>query len=316
MSSSWTFLLCKPDVFIRKFLQNILEYLHEKKFQIIDYYFRKMDPVHYKLMYQDTFSSNLDDWSINQKIYNFGPCLGLLLNHNEMFDPTSFLNESKGSALPFARKETTIRAQFLSKSRVFNLIHVADKHSLAMKEALSWFGTIMEYNSPISMAQVFQDYRVMGYTQDFDLDPEKAFIHSKIRFFYMCRRRYPKNRVFDELISFYRSWEVAVQREKLCEGVEGTILYKWQRIESEKLKALPKDRDMEWFLSHIHEKSLYYNNYLSLLGLRNIFLSDLESYLITLRLKYKKSRGKSSGWSDNAFTTQSIKIYESEDHAD
>ena len=302
MCAKTAFLLCKSDVFLRTLLPQFLTFLEDNNFSIKDYLVGRVTESHFRLMYTTHFRCDVDDWHHNQKIYDFGPALGLLLKNDSAISTLQSLIQLKGSALPKDRNPNSIRYLFGSKSRLFNLIHVPDTNEQSDKETLSWFGGCkFEDNSsqfPITKEEILHEINQHGYQEIGTLDPEYAFLKAKIRLMHAIQKKYIGDSIVDyvqTLKFFYLDWseEIIVNSSSPCNGIEGTILASKYEKERELLRILNgKHYDLPLlsntinFLQMLVEKPRYVTNFFWILEEWNVFISALEQYLITSRLKY------------------------------
>lgn len=303
MSAKTAFLLCKPDVFLRTLLPQFLTFLKDNDFTIKNYLVGRLIESHFRLMYTTHFRCDVDDWYHNQKIYDFGPALGLLIKNDSATSTLQSLIQLKGSALPKDRKPNSIRHLFGSKSRLFNLIHVPDTNEQSNKETLSWFGSCKFEDSssqlPITKEEILHEINQHGYQEIGSLDPEYAFLKAKIRLMHAIQKKcihigsmldYVQTLKF-----FYLDWseEISVNASSLCNGIEGTILVSKYEKERELLRILNGEHcDLPLLSNTIHfllmlaEKPRYVTNFFWILGEWHVFVNALEHYLITSRLKY------------------------------
>jgi nucleoside diphosphate kinase len=291
-----TFVLFKPDAFLRNQIGPILSYFLDLKLEIVEYYSARLSEKQFTLMYEDTFSWQLDDWEHNKKLFDFGPSLGVMLrSQTQDLNPTELLRSLKGSALPFERSKVSIRALFGSRSRTCSLLHIADSHEKSIKEALSWFcqkevATLLTRPAILSKT-VLQDIARQGYDSDPHLDPELAFIRSKIRFFHSLEKR---NTFVDASLShFYADWIAATQGVCSSHGIEGSRIKRYYEQEEALLHPLTyrSESVARWYsllqsVQNTRSNAIYLDNYFIFLERFGVFLFPLEKYLISSRLKY------------------------------
>ncbi len=301
MNASTAFILCKPDLFLRALLPRFLSFLEENNFSIKKFFSRRMTESHFRLMYSTHFRWDVDDWHHNQKIYEFGPVLGLLLENSCVPSALNTLIQIKGAALPKDRKTDSIRYIFGSKSRLFNLIHVPDSGEQSEKEAINWFG-VNELNdgyscSSISKEEVLNEMDQNGYHAIGSLDPEYAFLKAKIRLMHAIQMKSACSHSFHSLLQnlklFYSSWSEEISTSTLCNGIEGTILALRYKKERELLDAMhgesiafPAISNAMHLLMLLTERPKFSTNFFWILEEWNVFVSALEHYLIVSRLKY------------------------------
>lgn len=328
MTSEGVFLLCKPDLFLRAMLPQFLAYLEDNQFFVKKYLIGKVSDLHFRLMYTTHFRSDVDDWHHNRKIYEFGPALGLLVE-NRTLEASSFshsgnfawkqsdeehfntnfnssastlqkLGELKGSALPKERNPNSIRYLFQSKSRLFNLIHIADNLEQSEKEAFNWFGSqecVNQSQPGSSSGEILAEVDKHGYFMIGSLDPEYTFIKAKIRLFHAIQKKH----IFEEHIyahlgalkQFYANWAEEILASPICNGIEGTIFLSHYEKEKELLLALRREITSPKsilntidFLSQLGQQATFSVNFFWILEEWCVFVSSLEHYLIASRLKY------------------------------
>jgi nucleoside diphosphate kinase len=301
LPSEIAFVLFKPDLFHRQLLVPIFEFLKEKGFMPLSFLASRVSDAQYKQMYSSKFLWKMDDWYHNRQVYSFGPGLGVLLN-NKSGNAQEILLQIKGAALPKERKQGSIRKKFSSKSRVFNLIHVPDDSYQAEKEASHWFGGIpsfdvMKFDDMIIELECFNFFET--YLR---LDPEEVFIIAKLRLLHACRksRNCPEqlSKSLIEATHFYRRWKDAVVRETSCAGIEGTLLPEFQEEEEvickQLIKTCEQDKNRKQLIEVLStaSHSKYATNFFWILDEWNVYLSELEKYLILSRLKYTFSSSK------------------------
>ncbi len=294
------FVLLKPDVFYRNLLSDLLSYLESHHFYVIEFFSGRVNESHYHLMYSHSFCWDVDDWNHNRRLFDFGPALGLVLHSDQSIDAIHYLNEVKGSALPKERKLESLRALFQSKSRIFNLFHVPNGAEQAKKEGMHWFDwkKWKESSQVISKEVVIEEMQMCGYCHFEVLDPEYVFIRAKLRLFHSFKKRGNSSEKIREYLcqmqSFYSLWASEVQKTSSCNGIEGTILPLFQEKERSVLLRLREQipnsiHKLRQSVSILSELSAYpnlWNNFFWILDEWNVFLCDLEKYLIICRLKY------------------------------
>ncbi len=293
------FVLLKPDVFYRELLGQIIEFLKNHQLSIVRYLAGKVSEGHYRLMYGRDFCWNVDDWQHNRKLYTFGPALGLILRREKAGDILSLLRDLKGSALPKERKEDSLRRHFQSKSRIFNLVHVPDGPEQAALEASHWFGDSQYCRAPISDETIVKELALAGYYENnqSQIDPEEAFLIAKRRLLHALKNKGIVSEklleLFHQAIRFYFHWSKHLASTTQHEGVEGTILPEWQAKErslldemipaclgdSGRVKALK-------VLADLPSCCQFPSNFFWILDEWDVYLSELEQYLIISRLKY------------------------------
>lgn len=310
------FVLLKPDVFLRGLLYDILQFIQENQFHIIEYFCAYLPSVHYDLMYGSTFNYEVDDWFHNQQIFRFGPALGLLLfRASDEENAITYFSKIKGSALPRKREPCTFRAIFGSKSRTFNLIHVADYYEQSLKEAYGWFGDLkfsflmqkLKDNIFISIKTLILEISMHGYCLENHLDPEVAFVRSKIRLFHSLRKncilQNKEDIFFFQLQCFYNQWEKEILQSSLLGDIEGTIIVEWKDKESFfindainrlhlSVMSISQKNEILNILEYIskfsnNNKYPYQDNYIMILNKWKVYNSELERYMIISRLKYQ-----------------------------
>ncbi len=295
LSSEVGFALFKPDLFHRQLLVLVFKFLQELGFIPLSFLAARVSDDQYKKMYSSQFLWEVDDWYHNKKIYTFGPGLGILLYH-EKGNTQERLSQMKGAALPKDRQEGSLRRKFSSKSRVFNLIHVPDNKQQAEKEALQWF----EGNPPsekTSFEEIVTELECFNcFEAQLRLDPEEAFLIAKLRLFHICKnsRNCPEKLKIPLIKTtlFFHRWKNALRKETSCNGIEGTLLSSFEQEEEILYQQLSKtcedDPIRKQMVKVISSASStkYISNFFWILDEWNVYLSDLEKYLILSRLKY------------------------------
>ena len=183
------------------------------------------------------FNHKVDDWFHNRQIFRFGPALGLLLFRiNKEENAVSYFSKIKGSALPKQRESFTLRAIFGSKSRTFNLVHVADYYDQSLKEASEWFRNLkfsflmkkLNDNIFIPIQTLIIEISMHAYCLEKHLDPEISFLRSKIRLFHSLRKNCILQNEEDDLLyqlqCFYNQWEKEILQSTILGDIEGTCL--------------------------------------------------------------------------------------------
>jgi nucleoside diphosphate kinase len=295
------FVLFKPDLFYRQLLVPVLQFLKGHGFMPLSFLAARVSDTHYKKMYSHQFLWEVDDWYHNRQLYAFGPGLGVLLRH-EKGRAQELLSQIKGAALPKDRREGSLRKKFLSKSRVFNLIHVPDNRYQAEKEALHWFGGSFSFGLLTSEEMVSELECFNCFEAQFRLDPEEAFLIAKLRLFHACRnsKNCPERLKvpLKQAALFYHRWKDALLSETSYEGIEGTLLPDFQREEAvlcqQLVKACEIDLNRRQAIEALFAATTtkYVSNFFWILDEWNVYLSELERYLILCRLKYNPSFAK------------------------
>jgi len=300
MKAPYIFILGKPDLFLRGLLPRFLCFLEAHHFFVREFFFGQVNKAHFHLMYSTHFRSDVDDWHHNKKMYAFGPALGLLLENSKMEFPQEWLKQIKGAALPKERNKDSLRSLFGSRSRLFNLVHVPDSAEQSEREALSWFGRDslknLQFNEQlISSEMILKEYDQSGYQKISSLDPECAFLYAKIRLMHALQKRsflLNFHAILPNIKKFYTAWIEEIAACEECNGIEGTHLSHYYRLENEHLTALEGIMHEPAFLNVIHllkrlsEKPRFATNFFWILDEWNVFINDLEHYLILSRLKY------------------------------
>lgn len=289
------FVLFKPDLFYRKLLEPILQFLKEHGFIPLSFLAARVTDAQYKKMYSSQFLWDVDDWYHNRQLYTFGPGLGILF-HQKKGNAQELLSQLKGSALPKQRKEGSLRKTFLSKSRVFNLLHVPDTRLQAEEEALQWFKGNLSFDY-VSSEEMISELNCFHDSEgQLRLDPEEAFLNAKLRLLHTCRnsRNCPQQlkRPLSEASLFYHKWKTSLLSEIDCEGIEGTLLPDFQREEDLLCQQLihackmDPDRKQAFAVLSAIATTKYRSNFFWVLDEWNVYTSELEKYMILCRLKY------------------------------
>lgn len=295
------FVLFKPDLFCRRLLAPMLQFLKDCGFTPLSFLAARVTDAQYRKMYSSQFLWNVDDWYHNKQLYTFGPGLGVLLRHGKK-DAQELLSQIKGSALPKQRKEGSLRKTFLSKSRVFNLIHVPDNTLQAEEEALQWFGGSLSFDC-VNSKEMLTELECFNDSEgQLRLDPEEAFLNAKLRLFHTCRnsRGCPQQLKgpLSEVSLFYHRWKTSLLSKTECEGVEGTLLPDFQREEGilcqQLLNAYEIDPSRRQAIAVLSAAATtkYISTFFWILDEWNVYLSELEKYMILCRLKYNSSSPK------------------------
>lgn len=292
------FVLFKPDLFHRNLLEPILQFLKEHGFMPLSFLAARVTDAQYRKMYSSQFLWDVDDWYHNRQLYKFGPGLGVLFlcgtgNAQEL------LSQIKGSALPKDRKEGSLRKTFLSKSRVFNLVHVPDNRLQAEEEALEWFRGNLSFECVSSEEMIAELGCFHESAEQLRLDPEEAFLNAKLRLFHACKnsRNCPQQLKgpFSEASLFYHRWKASLLSEVECEGVEGTLLPDFLREENTLYQQLLTECEMDPNRKQAVNvlssaaTTKYTSNFFWILDEWNVYLSELEKYQILCRLKYTQT---------------------------
>lgn len=295
LSSEVGFVLFKPDLFHRQLLAPVLQFLKECGFMPLAFLAARVSDAHYKLMYSHQFLWEVDDWDHNRKLYAFGPGLGVLLHHRKG-EAQELLSQIKGAALPKERREGSLRKKFSSKSRVFNLIHVPDNGHQAEKEALHWFGGTPSFD-PMTFQEMISELKCFTDTEShLRLDPEEVFLIAKLRLLHACQRsrNCPEQikEVLGQAILFYHRWKEILLLETSSAEIEGTRLPDFQEEErvfcQQIIKTYAMDPQRKQAVEILSAASIlkYASNFFWILDEWNVYLSELERYLILCRLKY------------------------------
>jgi nucleoside diphosphate kinase len=293
------FILCKPDLFLRGLIPQFLTFVEAKGFTVQEFYCGKVNPKHFQLMYSTTFRYDVDDWQHNQRLYEFGPALGLLLNRSDDEPALTSLKHLKGAALPNERAANSLRYLLGSKSRVFNLLHVPDREEECYEQALHWFGVDkwVDGSCSIHKEEIFRSIDASGYLTLNSFDPEYIFLKAKIRLMHSFQKRTFVSSSFQsqirELSNFYCSWAEEVATSPLFNGIEGTILIARYEEERQRLQTIKNASNLTapllnaiQLLLTLSEKREFATNFFWILDEWNVFVSSIEHYLITCRLKY------------------------------
>ncbi len=299
MNNPIAFILCKPDFLLRGLLHKFLSYLEEKDFYICEFLCARVTPDHFRLMYTNHFRYDVDDWHHNQKLYDFGPALGLLLVNYKVTSALEKLNQLKGAALPKNRTTDSIRYLFGSKSRLLNLLHVPDQLEQSYKESRNWFSLNKwkDQSHHISKEEVLKEIHKNGYYSNESLDPEYTYLKAKIRLMHSFQKRSvlsPNSYMYiQNLKQFYFNWAEEVAISPLSNGIEGTILPSWYKKEQNHLQALQNQKSLPRSILNainllllLHKQPKFASNFFWVIEEWNVFIDDFERYLIASRLKY------------------------------
>lgn len=295
------FVLFKPDMFHRQLFVPIFQFLKEQGFVPLSFLASRVSDAQYKLMYSNNFLWEVDDWYHNRQIYSFGPGLGVLFRNN-IGNTQEIFSQIKGAALPKERRVGSLRQKFSSKSRIFNLIHVPDNIYQAEKEVNLWFGGIPSFDE-VKFEEMVNELECFNFFETyFRLDPEEMFTIAKLRLLHACKksRSCPEqlNKFLMEATHFYRRWKKTIVTETSGAEIEGTLLPKFQEEEEilckQIIKACEIDKSRKQLIEVLlaSSNSKHISNFFWILDEWNVYLSELEKYLILSRLKYNSSFAK------------------------
>ncbi|MGA4497896.1 nucleoside-diphosphate kinase [Bacillus bombysepticus] len=325
VNKCFSYVLLKPDVFIRDLFEKVLNSFIKDGSSVIGYCFGRLPDSLYSIMYEEQFQYRLDKWSHNKMIYNFGPVVGVLLWHQGgMSGVPSFHNyiiSRKGSTLPSKLTGNSLRGYFRATSRVFNILHIPDDIKSALIESSHWFGTEYIMNTINKMTSgtiedrcipinnLLKEYINQGYKLKNLLDGPLSYILVKIRFLHSIKIRISslgKMGVWNDLESHY-----CMIVKKLIELphnkiIRQKVIAEARNIENSLLKRLNLERNLSGndienrSLKEIIELILELNalkgnvafllDYFWLLTSKwNVYVSDLEKYLIKTMFIYPES---------------------------
>lgn len=299
--------MLKPDVFLRGILSNILLTILDDHVQVLDFKCGRLCNRQFYLMYSTSFSWNYDHWAHNKMSFEFGPVLALLLVSTQYSaqELLEHFNQIKGSALPFQRQTQSIRYQYKSKSRIFNILHIPNTIEESRQQTSTWFGK-NSASAALKSQDILDEIQSHGYLSELDLDPEYTFIKIKMRLIHSLEKSVYfssiKKTDWKELKNFYQLWCEEIRLNQKIEGIEGTILLEkqpqeinfWQNIQN-RLEINEVDLAKEMQIAQIL-KDLYSLNlrnhalgfFFEVLSMHRIFFSSLEKYLIQSRFLYIK----------------------------
>lgn len=317
------FALVKPDVIIRGILYQTLEAIQELGFHLVEYRCGKLTKDQFELMNQSSFHFHLDCWDHNYHAYTFGPATGLLLAYKDRRRSARFcqsaLSSVKGVALPHLLSKDTLRYRLRASSRTFNILHIPDDSTSALRESEAWFGVdflnlcLKNFEKSITLPYdqdypkaVYYDLLSHGYLLDRELNAKSSWLFVIIRMLHIAMRlSHLPSSLKSELASMMTSYHGLAQ-SAFAHSSEYQSM--WPLIPNEGSDSSPLNTAYEYFIRIRHkefdplisaiecirylntnkEDTGYTTNYLwHLLSSMRVFTSDLERYLINTAFVYK-----------------------------
>ena len=312
------FALLKPDAVLRQIEGETLDILEELGFRIIDFRIGRFTGDAFNRAYAPGFRWDLDFWHHNQKAYDYGPVVGLLLSTKQTSfgnceNAQTFLSSQKGNALPRYQESHTIRARCRATNRVFNVVHIPDTLEAGAMEASIWFGkSLPEVLKAKSNDAKFENRRNdlqaeilrHGYFEHRRCDGELVYYLIKLRLLHSIEKQsnFPSQaeHVFAPLRRLYGS-TISVLSDVSDLGLRDRTLRSSLAVEAQILRDL-NCRDIFNYhpehtlkqtitvipaLNEMANLSQVLDFFWHLLGQWRVFVSDLETYLVNTTFRYK-----------------------------
>jgi nucleoside diphosphate kinase len=222
----------KPDVTRRDILESVLNWFEQREFKLLDYRCGGLGATLYGLMYGTGFRWDLDDWEHNRRAFEHGPTIGTMFWREESVNShgsaQEYLRQVKGAALPSQVIPGTLRHQFRSTSRVYNILHVADTTAEAFKQAEVWFGRErlaeitgrMLTRSPAGeqryASRVAQEVWSHGYLLERETDGELTWLLVKRRITHALSKTLSVDEETGDLVTQLEQLYVTLANRRLC----------------------------------------------------------------------------------------------------
>jgi nucleoside diphosphate kinase len=138
---SLSFIMFKPDAYLRGLIPSILELFVENRVYPIKYKLKQLEASDIDSLYQFVKPKYIDSWWIMEKTYKLAPtCPTIVVGNPGGYKHLSGrIRELVGPTTPILGTESNIRYKFGGAHRIFNLIHGTDDPASAVREALVFF---------------------------------------------------------------------------------------------------------------------------------------------------------------------------------
>lgn len=175
---SLSFIMFKPDAYLRGLVPSILKLLAENRVYAVKHTLKQLAAADIDSLYMFVKPRYIESWWIMEKTYKLAPtCPAIVVGNPEGYEHLSGrIRELVGPTTPILGTESNIRYKFRGGHRIFNLIHGTDDPASAVREALVFFG----FNDIKYALEKAKELRKDGSLPDFSLSsmerlrPERA----------------------------------------------------------------------------------------------------------------------------------------------
>lgn len=165
--TSMSFLMLKPDAYLRGFIPSILNRIQEYDIYPIKYSLLDLSENLIDNLYMFVKQKYYDTWWVMKKAYTLAPCLPIMVIGNPATFPhlSARLRNIIGPTTPAAGRSGQLRYDYRATHRVFNLIHGTDDPGSAIRESLVFFN-FDEIRDVLEIARKFSESKTVQ-NQDF-----------------------------------------------------------------------------------------------------------------------------------------------------
>ena len=138
---SLSFIMLKPDAYLRGLVPSVLTFLKENNVYPVHYRLKQLDAAEIDELYMFVKPKYIESWWIMDKTYRLAPCCPVIVvGKKENYDHLSLrIRSLVGPTTPTLGDESNIRYKFRGAHRIFNMIHGTDDPAAAIREALVFF---------------------------------------------------------------------------------------------------------------------------------------------------------------------------------
>lgn len=194
------FMVVQGDSFYFNKAGKVIEYLRDKKFDIVDYEFKQVFSESDKEeMYLNNLNNKKNYWWFGKEVFELGPSLGIILRKTDSKNIFEDLTDLKGNADPLINKGQNIRNDLGAFCISYNLIHTSDNLSEMLRESslffslqrlrklkhncipFGWVKKEIEAISPLKNADVYQCFlnkifmKSLSIYRNYIMDDKKIF---------------------------------------------------------------------------------------------------------------------------------------------
>jgi nucleoside diphosphate kinase len=215
------FLVIQGDSFYLDKVTDILEYLENANFLILDYEFKQ---IFFESDKEEMYVKNLNNqknyWWFGKEVFEFGPALGLFLYKDTCKDIFEILCKIKGKANPTENTEHNIRKDIGALCTSYNLIHTSDNREEMLRESALFFSdsriksTLEKIENRYGYLR--KELSLLNYPRTNGNDIYKHFLgRVMVRILSFCRNNIKDDEVFAFIDEIYKEENISIKEENI-----------------------------------------------------------------------------------------------------
>lgn len=216
--SSLSFIMFKPDTYLRGIISEVLAYLNLNGIYVSQFKVKKLSSEMIDRLYMFVKPKYISSWWIMEKAYDAAPCVPMILvgQQDTWGHLSSKVRELLGPTTPLLGNEDQIRYRFRGTHRIFNILHGTDDPASAVRESRVFF-TWDEISSALNHATQL----VQGFSPQL---PDPKEIQDKVTPPKTDDINYPRARLRLKLgaLECVRKRLEIIQQETLSRGESGS----------------------------------------------------------------------------------------------